>query len=303
MLADPLKLLPALRPWQRAGVEFLLAEHSLPAPWSLCIAAPPPLPARATSARSAMGTRPAPSRVPSAPPAEEYARSAPVSAARQGYRPAPPATSAISGPTPVTTSAPSSGFAPSAPPASGTSLPPAAGPPPALWPAVWQERLTKTAPAVVLWTYWALGEDLCLRPDPARRALLQKLLGDLGHPSGTHSFWPAALPASTASPTASPTAPPDAPQEADASPKELQANPEIFWAGVQALKARALVVMGSPALKALDLPPRLRPFQQTRHQGRLIVVLRDVDFLAKESHRYDAVREFLKQALAPFGRA
>lgn len=175
--------------------------------------------------------------------------------------------------------APSAPAVESAPPAA----PEAATPPtlpPDHWPAAWRTRLAATRPAVVLWTYWALGEDLCLRPNAARRELFRRLLGDLGHPSGTHSFWPAALPGEHG----------------------LEANGPVFWSGVDMLKARALVVMGSPAVKALELPSRLRPFQQTRHNGRMVVVLRDVDFLVEEPHRYDAVREFLRQALAPFAR-
>lgn len=147
---------------------------------------------------------------------------------------------------------------------------------------------------------------MCVRPNPARRALLQKMLADLGHPAGTHSFWPAALPQSldpaSAQAAASPTESPVPDSAPDTAETLLYPAPEIFWSGVQHLKARALVVMGSPALKALELPPRLRPFQQTRHNGTLIVVLRDVDFLAQETNRYDAVKAFLRQALAPFGR-
>lgn len=174
------------------------------------------------------------------------------------------------------------------PAAAATRHVPAPPLPPEHWPRPWRERIKLTRPAPVLWTYWALGEDLCGTPNTQRRELLRRLLGDLGHPPGTHTFWPAGMPpASAASPVQTAT---------------LEAQPQVFWAGVDMLKARALVVMGSPAVKALDLPVRLRPFQQTRHNGRLVVVLRDVDFLVEESHHYDAVREFLRQALAPFGR-
>lgn len=82
----------------------------------------------------------------------------------------------------------------------------------------------------------------------------------------------------------------------------MEGHSQIFWAGVHILKARALIVMGEPVLTALDLPSRLRPFQQTRHNGRLVVVLRDLDVLMEETHQYDSVREFLRQALAPFAR-
>lgn len=122
---------------------------------------------------------------------------------------------------------------------------------------------------------------MCGTPDAARRALLQRLLADLAHPGGTHSFWPAALPVDG---------------------KELEADSRIFWSGVGMLKARAVVVMGRPAVRALGLPERLRPFQQTRHDSRLVVILRDMDFLVQEPQHYDAVREFLRRALARFVR-
>lgn len=279
MATDSIMLLPSLRPWQRAGVEFLLAEQPLPAPYSLCIAAQRPRTVQTGAApcTPAQGARqPAPHGRPTQPASSPAPAGQVHTTPASAPAPIPPARGASAPPTTFAQSAAS--------PAPAAALVPLA---PELWPQVWQERLKKTAPAAVLWTYWTLGEDLCLRPDPARRALLQRLLADLAHPAGTHSFWPAALPAALST---------------TAADCDLQANPEVFWSGVQALKARALVVMGSPAIKALDLPPRLRPFQQTRHKGRLVVVLRDVDFLAQETHRYDAVREFLKQALAPFGR-
>lgn len=260
MGTDAVGLLPYLRPWQRAGVEFLLADQPLPAPYSLCIAVQP-------APRAAPPSPYRPSPRPVAAPVPAHPRPVQVPARPAASAPFMPAVSTAPAPTLL---------------------------PPALWPEPWRQRLHKTAPAAVLWTYWALGEDF-VRPNAERRALLQRLLGDLGHPAGTHSFWPAALPAALA----------DAESAATGDPQariDLQAHPEVFWSGVHALKARALVVMGSPALKALELPPRLRPFQQTRHKGRLVVILRDVDFLAQETHRYDAVKEFLKQALAPFGR-
>lgn len=286
MVADPLMLLPSLRPWQRAGVEFLLADQPLPAPWSLCIAAAPAAPRTASPAhRPAHSSpqEPVPHRRPVQAPAPSVTAAGPAasrnlarSASGEAVSPARSAPNSVASP-----AASGSVTAPQtiAPPAAVLDLAPN------LWPAPWQERLKKTAPAAVLWTYWTLGEDLCGRPNPERRALLKRLLADLAHPAGTHSFWPPALPNAT-----------------DPAAGELQANADVFWSGVQTLKARALVVMGSPAIKALALPPRLRPFQQTRHNGRLIIVLRDVDFLVQETHRYDAVREFLKQALAPFGR-
>ena len=157
---------------------------------------------------------------------------------------------------------------------------------PADWPAAWRERLKKTRTAPVVWTYWELGRDLCGTPDPKRRELLQELLRDLGHPPGTHSFWPMALPA----------------QNGD-DEQELEANIPLFWEGIKLLHSRAVMIMGSQALRALALPERMRsmrPFQQARCRGVLLIVLPAPDMLIREAQRTQALREFLRQALAPF---
>jgi hypothetical protein len=155
-----------------------------------------------------------------------------------------------------------------------------------VWPAVWRERLKKTRIAPVVWTYWELGLDLCGTPDPQRRDLLQELLRDLAHPPGTHSFWPPALPVRDGS-----------------GEHELEANAPVFWEGVKLLRGRAVMIMGTQALHALDLPDRMRamhPFQQLRHQGRLLIVLPPPEELIQEARRMQTLREFLRQALAPF---
>jgi hypothetical protein len=163
---------------------------------------------------------------------------------------------------------------------------PQAAPDPAGWPAVWQDRLRKTRRAPVVWTYWELGRDLCGVPDPKRRELLQALLKDLAHPPGTHSFWPLALPG----------------QGGDGEQK-LEANASVFWAGVRLLHSRVVMIMGPQALPSLALPDRLLamlPFQQARHQGRLLIVLPSPDEFIQEARRIQSLREFLRQALAPF---
>jgi len=154
------------------------------------------------------------------------------------------------------------------------------------WPAVWRDRLAKTRAAPVVWTYWELGLDLCGTPDPKRRELFQELLRDLAHPTGTHSFWPPALPGQ------------DGKEE-----HTLEANAPVFWEGVKLLRGRAVMIMGEQVLRALALPDRMlatRPFQQLRHQGRLLIVLPPPDLLIQEARRMQTLREFLRQALAPF---
>ena len=144
----------------------------------------------------------------------------------------------------------------------------------------------------MLWTYWNLGLDLC---DPQaegrleRRAFLQKLRQDLAHPAGTHTFWPAGMPA----------APEDRTPDMD---EGLVPHADAFWSGTSRLGARGVVVMGSAAVKALGLPPGLRPLQQTRYRGHMVWVLWDVDYMQREDQRYASMLAFLRQSLRQVAR-
>ena len=166
--------------------------------------------------------------------------------------------------------------------------------PPHVWPSPWRVRLEQTRPGIVLWTYWNLGPDLCdaqAQGRMDRRGFLQRLLQDLGHPAGTHTFWPACLPPD-----------PDALPDPHGAPQSAQdngyvGNPDVFWSGAHSLKARGVVVMGSAAATAVGLPGGLRPPQQIRHRGHLVWVLWDVDNLLRFDQRYASMLAFLRQAM------
>ncbi len=164
--------------------------------------------------------------------------------------------------------------------------------PPHVWPAPWRQRLEQTRPGLILWTYRNLGPDLCDAQTPGRqerRGFLRRLLQDLGHPAGTHTFWPVCLPPA---PDALPAAPvPDS----DGYP----ANADVFWSGARRLKARGVVVLGSAAAQAAGLPGGLRPPQQIFHRGLLVWVLWDVDNLLQFDRRYTSMLAFLRQAFLP----
>ena len=168
--------------------------------------------------------------------------------------------------------------------------------PPHVWPSPWQTRLEQTRPGPVLWTYWNLGPDMCDPQTPGRlerRQFLQRLLQDLGHPAGTHTFWPSCLPPD---PAALPTA------ESQVQDSAYMANPDVFWSGAMQLKARGVVVMGSAAARAVALPGGLRPPQQIRHRGKLVWVLWDVDNLLQFDQRYASMLALLRDALRHFLR-
>lgn len=166
-------------------------------------------------------------------------------------------------------------------------------------PEAWRRRLAATRPGLVAWTYWNLGPDLAAaaasdrrddegeRARAARRAFLGRLLRDLAHPAGTHTFWPACLPESAASDAVEPLFAPHA---------------DAFWSGAVHLGCRAVIVMGSAAVRALGLPGTVRPLGQLRWRGQLVLVLRDVDALAQDMTRYGPTLAFLRQGLGPVAR-
>lgn len=270
---------PLAAPWQRLGLRYLLSPVDLPPELSLTAepAAGEARPPRLGDQRS-----PAPQAGVSAPSREAY-RPAAASANRPPVRPSgrPPVRSSEGPPTAEArreAPLPPSGGAADAARAEAEWRPLA----PALWPAPWQERLARTRPGLVAWTYWTLGSDLCDggQPGKAERGLFfRRLLQDLGHPQGTHTFWPVCLP--------------------DAG-GELRADAGIFWSGLQALKARGVILMGSAAARAAALPGKLEPLSHRVFRGRRVWVLRDVDLMRDDAARYDQMLAFLQNALQSF---
>ena len=266
---------PLAAPWQARGLDWLLMPEDLPPELSLCVM-PDAVPA-------APGRRPQPAAPraprPVRPLPSQLASPAPAAPAPEQRRPARPQAAEQA----PETAAPVRSWRPL---------------PPHVWPAVWQERLSRTRQGRVVWTYWNLGPDLCEAQAPGkaqRSAFFRRLMQDLAYPAGTSTFWPACLP----DPDAMPASP--APAEGEDRPR-YQPNADVFWSGVQALHARAVVVMGSVAARALGLPAGVRPLQQLRHRGTLVWVLWDVEFLLDEPQRYAAMLAFVRRALQQISR-
>lgn len=269
---------PLAAPWQRLGLRYLLSPVDLPPELSLTAE---PAAGEARPERPAHPVHPAGRRSPAPPqtgvaaPASKACRPAVAPAARPS---ACPPGRQPSGDAAREASVSPSGTAAEAVRAEAEWRPLA----PALWPAPWQERLARTRPGLVAWTYWTLGSDLCGggQPGKAERGLFfRRLLQDLGHPQGTHTFWPVCLP--------------------DAG-GELRADAGIFWSGLQALKARGVIVMGSAAARAAALPGKLEPLSHRVFRGRRVWILRDVDLMRDDAARYDQMLAFLQNALQSF---
>ena len=289
---------PLAAPWQARGLDWLLMPEDLPPELSLC-AMPDAVPAapvrrpQPAAPRAPRPVRPLPSQLQQE--GQGSASAAPAQAVRQGGAP-------VASPAPA---APAPEQRRPARPQPAEQAPETAAPvrswrplPPHVWPAVWQERLSRTRQGRVVWTYWNLGPDLCEAQAPVkaqRSAFFRRLMQDLAYPAGTSTFWPACLP----DPDAMPASP--APAEGEDRPR-YQPNADVFWSGVQALHARAVVVMGSVAARALGLPAGVRPLQQLRHRGTLVWVLWDVEFLLDEPQRYAAMLAFVRRALQQISR-
>lgn len=289
---------PLAAPWQARGLDWLLMPEDLPPELSLCVMpdAVPAAPVRRpqpAAPRAPRPVRPLPSQLQQE--GQGSASAAPAQAVRQGGAP-------VASPAPA---APAPEQRRPARPQAAEQAPETAAPvrswrplPPHVWPAVWQERLSRTRQGRVVWTYWNLGPDLCEAQAPGkaqRSAFFRRLMQDLAYPAGTSTFWPACLP----DPDAMPASP--APAEGEDRPR-YQPNADVFWSGVQALHARAVVVMGSVAARALGLPAGVRPLQQLRHRGTLVWVLWDVEFLLDKPQRYAAMLAFVRRALQQISR-
>lgn len=256
--------------WQGRGLRWLAAQTELPPELSLMAA-----PAAATAQQRRESPAPRPARQENRARPQEQIRPPAGTSAQAPRAAGTPGTQGAAGP--------------------GTRWRPLA---PAALPEPWRSRFDSTKAGRVAWTYWALGQDLAAGPGAdgageaqaraARRAFLARLLRDLGHPAGTHTFWPACLPAEASG--------------AAGEEAAFAAHADAFWSGAAHLGCRAVIVMGSPAVRALGLPARARPLAQLRWLGQLVLVLWDVDTLAGDEARYAPTLAFLRQALAPVAR-
>jgi hypothetical protein len=150
--------------------------------------------------------------------------------------------------------------------------------PPEEWPQQWQNYWSKVQiPSPVVWTYWALGDDLSGHADPKRREILKKLISSLNLPRGTSSFWPVAASGEAAD--------------------ELTPAPEIFLAGLRRLRPRYSVVFGSKALKSFMPDSTLRPYLFTQFLGHRVIALPDVDYLVRSPSMLAPVIAFLRSSI------
>lgn len=161
------------------------------------------------------------------------------------------------------------------------------------WPAVWQEQFQRTKKGLFGWTYWDLGSDLLTAHDKGvlsearaqakneRARVMGRLLRELGHPSGTHTFWPPYLELTD----------------------EGEPKPELFWSGLKLLGCRGVIIFGSRAARTLIPKPGLRPLQQLRQNGFQVWIMKDLSGLEQDQEHYARMLIFLKETLRVFIRS
>lgn len=145
---------PLAAPWQARGLDWLLMPEDLPPELSLCVMpdAVPAAPVRRpqpAAPRAPRPVRPLPSQLQQE--GQGSASAAPAQAVRQGGAP-------VASPAPA---APAPEQRRPARPQAAEQAPETAAPvrswrplPPHVWPAVWQERLSRTRQGRVVWTTW-----------------------------------------------------------------------------------------------------------------------------------------------------
>ena len=157
----------------------------------------------------------------------------------------------------------------------------------ATWPGPWRERLKKTLPAPLVWTYPELGEDLSGAGDKARSACLRQLIGSLALPKGSSAFWPLRLPAA-------PESLPDA-QAAQDTPDESR----YFQEGLRLLRPQAVILFGERSVGLSGLNLRLGgTFAQAVLAGVLYIVLPDFAALLTNAAMGNKTSVYLRSSLS-----
>ncbi len=152
-------------------------------------------------------------------------------------------------------------------------------PDPVAWPETWRAWYEKISPAPVLWTYHELGADVTgIGRSTARSAFFKQLLTDLRLPKGSSVFWPCAMPSG-----------------ADGSPL---ADSPVFASGVQCLSPQMIVVLGETALEDIGLAGRLKPFRQDMVDGKLVLLVPEIETLLHDRKQRASAESLLRAVLA-----
>ena len=163
-------------------------------------------------------------------------------------------------------------------------------------PEPWQEILSRTVSAPIIWTYAELGDDLAGRGNQERSACLRYIIGSLNLPKGSSAFWPVCL--TRAVPI---TAPAPSPSSASASTAEVCEYPDrrFFQSGLRKLSPKVVILLGIQAVELSGLAVSLStPFTQKIYKGTLFVLLPDFHTLLSKTVLKEQACVFLRSALS-----
>ena len=149
------------------------------------------------------------------------------------------------------------------------------------WPFPWGDRFSKSTKAPILWTYHELGGDLLGAGGSDRGAFFKSLIGDLRLPKGSSVFWPSAMPV----------------LNQDGSTR-VEANPTLYAAGVRRLNPQVIVVFGERAIVDMGLSGCIKTFRQEMVEGRLLLLLPDIEKMLHQSGQRLSAESLLRAVLA-----
>lgn len=147
-----------------------------------------------------------------------------------------------------------------------------------VWPSEWKDRFEKTPLAPVVWCYSLLGLDLSGAGSVERSSCLRSIIGKLGLPKGSSSFWPCSLPDEKG---------------------EMYKREELFRGGLNLLNPKAIVFIGDELVESVSPELTLNiPYTQQVYRGCLYTLLPDFSCLQNDPSQIARVCSYLKSAFS-----
>lgn len=156
------------------------------------------------------------------------------------------------------------------------------------WPDLWKNmhkhfalplQENRNSQVRVAWTYAGLEQDALGVANRERQVIMKKILTALNHKKGTHSFIPYSLP-----------------HEDGESFLAIHEEATFFWSAMRLVKPRILLVYGSSARDALQIP-KLRPLQKIDMGALRILQMHKPETLVQEPTHFAATLAFLQDSL------
>ena len=140
----------------------------------------------------------------------------------------------------------------------------------------WKGIFQKLNPAPVIWTYKELGEDLLIKGNPQRSAILKNLIGSLQLKKGSSAFWPSHVPALPETGT------------------KYLSDAQTYTAGLHCLGSKIVIIFGNSILHDLGYSlSDMAAFSETIINGRMFILLPDFSVIMEDKSIENSVGQFL----------